>query len=91
LQECWPMTVPPPNSSLWVGIHSPVSEGIWEWRSHCFFYWRIFAKFRPENVYDFVLCKGFFTKAKKKDPSSPDFEFFIYLFLIARFFNDKFL
>jgi hypothetical protein len=27
------------------------------------------------KIYDFVLCKGFFTK-EQKDPSSPDFEFF---------------
>jgi hypothetical protein len=45
----------------------------------------LLGEFSPNfdlKIYDFVLCKGFFTK-EKKDPSSLDFEFF---FLIARFF-----
>jgi hypothetical protein len=37
-----------------------------------FFYWRIFAKFRPEK-HGFDLYKGFFME-KKNGPNSPDFE-----------------
>jgi len=29
------------------------------------------------KIYDFVLCKGFFTK-EKKDPSLLDFEFYFF-------------
>jgi hypothetical protein len=44
------------------------------------FYWRIFAKIRPEK-YDFGLCKGFFMEnftqvrqiSKRKNSKSPDF------------------
>ncbi len=44
------------------------------------FYWRVFAKIRPEK-YDFELCKGFFMEkinqirhiSKRKNSKSPDF------------------
>jgi len=35
----------------------------------CFFYWRFFAKFRPEKN---MISTGFFME--KNDPHSPDFE-----------------
>ncbi len=39
---------------------------------HRFFYWRIFAKFRPEK-HGFDMYKRFFME-KKNGPNSPDFE-----------------
>jgi hypothetical protein len=57
--------------------HGPLPMTEQTWPRHnlqCFFYWRIFAKFRPgENRYDFHIYKGF--SMEKKDPNSPYFEF----------------
>jgi hypothetical protein len=51
----------------------PVTEQTWPRHNlQCFFYWRIFAKFRPgENRYDFDIYKGF--SMEKKDPNSQYF------------------
>jgi hypothetical protein len=50
------------------------------WGPQRFFYWRIFAKFRPQK-YDFALYKGFLMKEIPKLPifeefffKSPDFD-----------------
>jgi hypothetical protein len=57
--------------------HGPLPMTEQTWPRHnlqCFFYWRIFAKFRPgENRYDFHIYKGF--SMEKNDPNSPYFEF----------------
>ncbi len=53
----------------------PVTEQTWPRHNlQFFFYWRIFAKFRPgENRYDFDIYKGF--SMEKNDPNSPYFYF----------------
>jgi hypothetical protein len=61
--------------------HGPLPMTEQTWPSHnnlqCFFYWRIFAEFRPgENRYDFDIYKGF--SMEKNDPNSPYFGIFVF-------------